>query len=506
MNSFKVTSNAPIDALRRTLMLGVAGAPLVQLAGCGGGSSGSGSTAPPLVSSPTPGADLPIIPLVDGSVDATGTRNFSLVVQAGTTIFRSGVATATLGYNGQLLGPALRLRSGEKVALHVQNNLGEDTTVHWHGLLVPAEADGGPHQVIATGTQWTASFTVANPASTCWFHPHTHGSTGRQVVMGLAGLLIVDDARIARSTLPETWGVDDLALVLQDKRFTAAGQIDYTLSASDRTNGYTGDTLLVNGALAPVWQAPRQWVRFRLLNGCNARTLVLRLGNSLPMLQVANEAGLLAVPVARPSVALGPGERAEVLVDFSAMPVGQEVPVYVSAAAGGMGMGNAAGATEVEAMTIRVSLPKQTNAISSPPSTVPAAPAVVAGPGVINRTFSLDGGMMGGAFTINGRSFDIGRIDFSVPANSVEVWTFTNATNMAHPMHVHGVKMSMLTRAGVAPAAYEQGLRDTFIVEAMQTVRVAVQTAAVASPSPLMFHCHILEHEDTGMMGQFTTV
>lgn len=106
----------------------------------------------------------------------------------------------------------------------------------------------------------------------------------------------------------------------------------------------------------------------------------------------------------------------------------------------------------------------------------------------------------------DGRSFDIGRIDFSVPANSVEVWTFTNATNMAHPMHVHGVKMSMLTRAGVAPAAYEQGLRDTFIVEAMQTVRVAVQTAAVASPSPLMFHCHILEHEDTGMMGQFTTV
>ena len=506
MNSCKVTSDAPIDALRRTLMLGVVGAPLVQMAGCGGGSSGSVSTAPPLVFSPATGADLPVIPLVDGSVDATGTRNFSLVVQAGTTVFRSGVATATLGYNGQLLGPALRMRSGEKVALHVQNNLGEDTTVHWHGLLVPAEEDGGPHQVIAAGTQWTASFTVANPASTCWFHPHTHGSTGRQVVMGLAGLLIVDDTRIARATLPETWGVDDLALVLQDKRFTAAGQVDYTLSASDRINGYTGDTLLINGALAPTWQAPKQWVRFRLLNGCNSRTLVLRLGNSLPLLQVANEAGLLAVPVARQSVALGPGERAEVLVNFSAMSVGQEVPLYVSAAAGGMGMAGSAGATEVQAMTVRVSLPTQTNAISSPPSTLPAAPAVVTGPGAVNRTFNLDGGMMGGPFTINGRSFDIGRIDFSVPANSVEVWTFTNATNMAHPMHVHGVKMSMLTRADVVPVAYEQGLRDTFIVEAMQTVRVAVQTAAAASQSPLMFHCHILEHEDTGMMGQFTTV
>jgi FtsP/CotA-like multicopper oxidase with cupredoxin domain len=288
--------------------------------------------------------------------------------------------------------------------------------------------------------------------------------------------------------------VDDLALVLQDKRFTAAGQVDYTLSASDRTNGYTGDTLLINGALAPVWQAPKQWVRFRLLNGCNSRTLALRMGSSLPLLQVANEAGLLAAPVARQSVTLGPGERAEVLVDFTDVPSGQELPVYVSsgagagAGAGGMGMGGTPAATEVQAMTVRVSLPKQASAMASPPSALPAAPAVVAVPGAANR------------------NFDISRIDFSVPAGSVEVWTFTNSTNMAHPMHVHGVKMSMLTRAGVAPAAYERGLRDTFVVEAMQTVRVAVQTAASASPSPLMFHCHILEHEDTGMMGQFTTI
>lgn len=506
MNKFKANSDGPIDAGRRSLLCGMAGIPLFQMSGCGGGASGHESVVTPLISPASQGADLPIIPMVDGSVDAAGTRNFSLVAQAGTTTFRSGVAAATLGYNGQLLGPALRLRKGENVAMHVQNNLGEDTTVHWHGLLVPAEADGGPHQVIAAGARWTASFTVANAASTCWFHPHAHGSTGRQVVMGLAGLLIVDEAQMARSTLPDTWGVDDLALVLQDKRFTAAGQIDYTLSASDRTNGYTGDVLLVNGALAPVWRAPSQWVRFRLLNGCNARALVLRLGNSLPLLQVANEAGLLAVPVARPSLALGPGERAEVLVDFSAMPAGQEVPLYASTAQGGMGMGNAAGATEVEAMRIRVSLPKQSNSISSPPNTLPAAAAVVAGPGAINRTFRLDGGMMGGAFTINGRSFDIGRIDFSVPANSVEVWTFTNATNMAHPMHVHGVKMSMLTRAALAPPIYEQGLRDTFVVEAMQTVRVAVQTAEVASATPFMFHCHILEHEDAGMMGQFTTL
>jgi FtsP/CotA-like multicopper oxidase with cupredoxin domain len=113
--------------------------------------------------------------------------------------------------------------------------------------------------------------------------------------------------------------------------------------------------------------------------------------------------------------------------------------------------------------------------------------------------------MMGSPFTINGRTFDIARTDLAVPAGVVEIWRFVNVTGMAHPMHVHGVRMSLLSRDGSAPAAYEQGLRDTFVVDAMQTVTVAVQTPLLAHSVPLMFHCHILEHEDAGMMGQFIT-
>jgi blue copper oxidase len=507
----------PIDQRRRSMVLGAALTPLSLAAGCGGGSDSMGmmqAAAPPLAdpfASPNAVAPtLPIIALDQGRVDAAGVRLFSLSVQAGTTQFRSGMNTRTLGYNGPLLGPALRLRAGEATTIRVENRLGETTTVHWHGLFVPALADGGPHQVIAPGGRWEASFTVASPASTCWFHPHVHRETGRQVVLGLAGLLIVDDALMAPSALPDTWGVDDLALVLQDKRFTSSGQIDYTLNASDRLVGYTGDTLLVNGIIGPVWQAPRQWVRLRLLNGCNGRLLSLRLGNSAQMLQLANEGGLLTRPVARSSVLLAPGERAEVVVDFSGASIGQEVALYASTAAAaagmGMGMGGGTGASEVTAMKIRVSLPRQPNAMVSLPVSLPATPAVIANAGATVRSFSLDGGMMSDTFTINGRSFDINRVDFSAAANVVEVWRFFNATNMAHPIHVHGVKMSLLSRGGVPPAAYEQGLRDTFIVESMETVAVAVQTAAVASASPLMFHCHILEHEDAGMMGQFVTV
>jgi len=439
----------------------------------------------------------------EGALGKDGIRRFQLVVQAGTTHFRDGVNATTLGYNGTLLGPALRLRAGERTSIHVVNRLAEASTVHWHGLFVQAEADGGPHQVIAPGAEWSADFIVDNPASTCWFHPHTHGETGRQVVAGLAGLLIVDDPASPPAYLPETWGVDDIAIILQDKRFKDNGQIDYVLTSSEKLTGYMGDTLLVNGAIAPVWQAPAQWVRLRLLNGCNARTLELRSSAPMPMVQIANEGGLLQTPIARTTVVLSPGERAEILLDLSAKALGQEFSLLartVSAA-----MTASVLTADWTAVRIVIALPRQAKAIASVPSTLPARPSVVPPPNPTVRRFRLDGGMMGSLFTINGRSFDIERIDLTVPANAVELWSFVNATNMAHPMHVHGVRMSLLSRNDKPPAAFEQGLRDTFVVESMQTVTVAVQTATVASASPLMFHCHILEHEDAGMMGQFIT-
>ena len=517
------TAKGPaFDHARRVLMLGAAGASLAHLTGCGGGSGDAGMGNAGAMTSPAPAQvdpaaatstnpGLPIIALDPGVIDADGARSFALSVQRGSTQFRTGIDTDTLGYNGALLGPALRLCKGEKTSIRVQNHLAEETTVHWHGLVVPAAMDGGPHQVIAPGAQWQANFTVDNPASTCWFHSHVHGSTGRQVVMGLAGLLIVEDSATAGSGLPDTWGVDDLALVFQDKRFTASGQIDYTLSAGDRVNGYVGDTLLVNGAIGPVWQAPRQWVRLRLLNGCNARFLKLRLGSGAAMMQVANEGGLLAAPVMRQSITLAPGERAEALVDFSRVVDEQEVSLLAATVSGGMGMGGmgmggSAGSSEVAAMNFRASLPRQPGAILQPPDTQASVPAVAVSTDATVRSFRLGGGMMSSQFTINGRAFDMGRIDLAVPAGTVEIWQFTNATGMPHPIHVHGVRMSLLARDGVSPPAYERGLRDTFIVESMQSVTVAVETPARASPTPLMFHCHILEHEDAGMMGQFVTV
>lgn len=518
MNATLTRSGKRIDEHRRILLLGAAGASLAQLSGCGGGGSSSmmGQGVTTSLVDPAVGAaaerSLPIIQQDTGVVDGSGLRQFALTVQRGGSQILSDVNTPTLGYNGALLGPALRLRTGERTTIRVRNELDEITTTHWHGLVVPPAVDGGPHQPIAPGATWEASFTVTNPASTCWLHPHAHGSTGRQVVSGLAGLLIVDDGTVAPAALPDTWGIDDLALVLQDKRFTPDGSIDYVLTASDQLVGYAGDRLLVNGMFGPTWRAPRQWVRLRLLNGCNARILVLRLSDATPMLQIANEAGVLGFPLPRSAVALAPGERAEVLVNFGNANAGQVTRLLASTAGRGMGMGMGMGVgmgagpdTEVTALTMRVDLPRQPGAMSSPPTRLSPAPAVSVGPRATVRTFGLDGGMMGGPFTINGRRFDIDRIDVAVPAGAVEVWRFVNATGMAHPMHLHGVRMSLLSRDGSTPAAHEQGLRDTVVVDAMQTISVAVQTPLAASPVPLLFHCHILEHEDAGMMGQFIT-
>lgn len=502
---------ADIDPVRRTLLRTVLGLAATPLAACGGGrngmagmGSGMGSAAP--LDLLNPGAadtarDLPIVALDNGLPDGSGGRTYRLDAQAGQAQIITGVNTRTSGYNGALLGPALLLRNGQRASISVSNSLAELTTVHWHGLIVPAEMDGGPHQPINPGASWDASFVVANAPSTCWFHPHTHGATGRQVVQGMAGLLIIEDDPAVQPLLPTTWGVDDMALVLQDKRFSSSGQIDYTLGADDLSRGYQGERLLVNGVFGATWRAPRQWVRLRLLNGCNARTLSLRLSNNATLLQIANEGGYLAVPLARSSLTLAPAERAEVLVDLGAYAAGQQLALKAGTPSSGMGGGGAS--NEVDALLIRVAVAAQAGAIAAAPASLPAPAPIVPAAGATVRNFTLDGGMMGNAFTLNGRSFDMSRIDLSVPAGRTEIWRFTNNTMMAHPIHLHGVPFSLLARDGALPAAQERGLRDTFIVESMQTVEVAVQTPAQASPMPFMAHCHILEHEDAGMMMQF---
>ncbi|MEJ2133972.1 MAG: multicopper oxidase domain-containing protein, partial [Desulfofustis sp.] len=213
---------------------------------------------------------LHIPPLLENSGSGGGASPFSLVVQKGQHEFFNSVYTETLGYNGSILGPTIRVRNGEKVRLHVENGIDQVTTVHWHGLHVPARWDGGPHQVIEPGETWKPEFIINQQAATLWYHPHAMGLTGEHVYRGLAGLFIIEDEVSQTLALPRNYGVDDIPLVVQDRRFFEDRSLAYVRSMHDVMHGVLGNFLLVNGGLKPFVEVPRGVVRFRLLNGSNS--------------------------------------------------------------------------------------------------------------------------------------------------------------------------------------------------------------------------------------------
>lgn len=187
------------------------------------------------------------------------TSTIDLTLQNGTTQFYNGVTTNTMGANGSLLGPTLILNKDDQVTINVNNQLGEETTIHWHGLHVAPENDGGPHSIIPDGTIWSPQFTVLDQAGINWYHPHLHSTTNEHVSKGIAGLILVKDQEEAALTLPRDYGIDDFPIIVQTKGFTASGQIEW-MSELDTS-------LMVNGTIDPYLDAPAQVVRLRVLNG-----------------------------------------------------------------------------------------------------------------------------------------------------------------------------------------------------------------------------------------------
>lgn len=162
---------------------------------------------------------LKVPPLADSHVDPDGTRVFHLTAKDGSTELLPGTRSPTWGFNGTYLGPTLRAERGEKVRVEVTNQLGETTTVHWHGMHIPARFDGGPHQPIKPGHTWRPTWRIDQPAATLWYHPHPHGRTQDHINRGLAGMFLIDDpsSRVA-DRLPHHYGVDDVPVIVQDKQ------------------------------------------------------------------------------------------------------------------------------------------------------------------------------------------------------------------------------------------------------------------------------------------------
>ncbi len=434
------------------------------------------------------------------------TVNFNLKLGVSQTQFFKGVNTATLGINQSYLGPVLRAKRGDKVRITVENQIGVGSTLHWHGMMLPASMDGGPHQEIKNGESWVSEYEIKQEASTLWYHSHQMHQTGAQVYYGLAGLFILDDDDSHQLGLPHEYGVDDIPCTIQDRRFKRDGNLSYIDSMHDRMMGMEGNTILVNGVVTPLLKAQRSLLRLRLHNGSNARTYQLAFSDERSFQVIASDGGFLAAPVTVKSLRLAVGERIEVLVDVSDRKVVQLQSQQSSG--GGMMRMMSGGSEPFTVMTIDAEQVKES--AHTLPKTLRAMKAIPDPKDAIKtRQFDLQMGMgmMGGGFRINGKSMDISRIDFEVMRNSTEIWEVRNDSPMAHPFHVHNVQFHILDRNGKKPAQIESGLKDTVLVQRGEVVRIIMTFPEYSdSKVPYMYHCHILEHEDQGMMGQFVVV
>ncbi|WP_409075248.1 multicopper oxidase CueO [Pantoea sp. C3] len=514
----------------------------------------SAAGALPLWSRSLMAAERPLLP-IPSLLEPDSRGQYNLTARQGSTQWK-GKDVPTWGYNGNLLGPALVLQSGKAVTVNIHNRLNEATTLHWHGLEIPGAVDGGPHASIAPGTTRQVTFTPDQPAATCWYHPHLHGKTGHQVAQGLAGLVLLEDNESGKLRLPTQWGADDVPLIFQDKLLTKQGdRIDYQLDIMRAAVGWFGDMMLTNGVQYPQHAVPRGWLRLRLLNGCNARSLHIAASDKRPLYVIGSDGGLLAEPVKIASLPLLPGERFEVMIDTSDGNAFDIVTLPVEQ----MGMTLAPFDQPLPLVQI---LPLRVMASATLPDTLATLPVIPKTEGLNTRWLQLmmdpqldqqgmqalmqrygekamgkghhemnmgggDSSMAHGEHSmdhgapsqqktaaaydfhngnkINGQAFNMAKPMFNVELGAVEKWTISGeGDSMLHPFHIHGTQFRILSENGKPPAPHRQGWKDIVNVDGWRSEVLVRFNYVAAAEQAYMAHCHLLEHEDTGMMLGFT--
>jgi bilirubin oxidase len=448
--------------------------------------------------------------------DTLSGTNFVLTMHEDSVAFFPGKYSHTYAFNNnKYLGPTLFFQQGTNVNIVVHNQISDTTTVHWHGIHVPAIWDGGPYSEILPGDSWNPQFTVMDHAAMYWYHPHPDMKTAEQAIKGAAGLIIVRDPIEAALALPRTYGVDDIPLVVQSQQYDSLNQA--------MPRGMQDSTILVNGTMDPFVNVPAQIVRLRLLNASGERTFNFGFTANMQFYQIGSDGGLLDVPYATDRVRLGPGERAEVLVDLNNK-AGQTF--YLMSYASELAMGIQGGPTmpmppgypnmdsplngiDFNILQFNVGAPNGQPILTIPnvlTANTPLDPASAN----ITRTirFTADSAMvMDGPFYFNDSTFNMERIDYQIPLNNIEMWKLVNETMVAHPFHIHDVQFYLLDRNGVTPTDGERGRKDVVLIPPGDSVTFITQFTDFAdSLMPYMYHCHILMHEDDGMMGQFVVM
>lgn len=491
-----------VNQSRRQLVF--AGLATVGLAGCGGGSSDA-AIAQGIDTAPEPTALVALkasvgqwrtLPLLQNTA-STGYFTATLTAAPAAANVVQGIATPIFAYNGGTPGPVVEAYEGDLVRITLNNNLGQDTTVHWHGLAIPADQDGNPMDPVAAGTSRDYVYSLPlGSAGSYWYHPHPHGSTPEQVYRGLAGAFIVRSRTDPLAMLPER------KVFITDLRLDSSGQIAPN-TAVDLANGREGNQLLVNGVYQPVdVVAPGTTERWRVFNASNGRYTRLVLDGA-PMVLVALDGSALAKPVTVSELLLAPGQRGELVVRappsngqklvLRTLTYNRGVMVPVSPAVKLFEV-----STSTAAVVPALALP------GSLPAPLPLPNNLAMTQTLVLSDMGMGMGMMGGSasgrFTINGKVFDPTRDDIRMKAGVAEEWTVHNSGMMDHPLHIHGTAFQLVasSRANSASDPRLNAFMDVVNLTPGEQIRIRLR---IATPGRRMFHCHILEHEAQGMMG-----
>lgn len=451
----------------------------------------------------------------------------------------SGSGATVQNIEGSYLGPIIRAESGKNLRIFLHNGLTEDTVLHPHGLRVPEDCDGQPMQAIGPGETKIYEFQVIDQASPAWFHPHPMMRTAEQVAFGMAGLFYVWDQTEEAAVPGASTGANDVPLVIQDRLFDSNNQILYQ---DNIMWGYLGDRILVNGKLNATLPLEPRAYRLRCINGSNARTYKLAWSNGMPLKVIGTDGGLLPEVATRPYVTLMPGERVDLWADFSGL-ARKQVKLrslsftpgcggggggggcggcggggggggcggmgggMVDGRGGGMMPGLANGAA-FDILTVNVGRRASRRPVLGP---LPPLSVIYDASNVPNYynpvPFTLACQHM--IWTLNGRVYVEGEVleDEMVCRDMPIAWQWINSSPIPHPMHIHNCQFQVVERDTTSvPSGYStinQGLvdggwKDTVLVWPGERVKVAMTFGPHSGM--YMYHCHILEHEDMGMM------
>ena len=500
--------------------------------GCGGllagNNSAEGSAGTLLRSAaklPEPfNVPLPVPPVLEPVRSDASADYYEITQKVSQAEILPGLKTEVWGYNGIFPGPTIESRRGRKTIVRHRNELPVPTVVHLHGGKTPHEHDGYPTDFIMPVGGWESGhgghggntnegmkeyvYPIDQPAATLWYHDHRMDFTGPQVYKGLAGFHVIRDEVEESLRLPE--GERDIPLMICDRSFARDGSfrypsIDPSLKGrpgveKEYMSGVLGDCILVNGAPWPYLEVTDTLHRLRILNTSNARRYRLALDPSpqegTSFVQVGSDQGLLAAPINHEEIEIAQAERFDVIVDFSAYSVGDEVTLINELGEGGT------------ARIMRFIVAHKGAEDSHIPSKLADFRPLSRSDATVEREFRFarGGAKMNGTtlWTVNGKPFDPDRIDAVPELGTVELWKI-RALNVEHPFHIHLAPFQVLTSGGGGdPGPYNSGWKDTVNLDNGGDVELLIKFDGYRGK--YVFHCHNLEHEDMMMMANFEVV